>query len=134
MREIKFRAWDKKDKVMREVYGIQFPKISNNGNRENTIIEMHCTDYEGQKAIILSDFTDNVERVELMQYTGLKDKNRKEIYEGDIVMDTELGNYKMVVDAVWVARKIIDMDKCNNTMGGVIIVGNTYETPEVRKQ
>jgi hypothetical protein len=28
MREIKFRAWDKKDKVMREVYGIQFPKIS----------------------------------------------------------------------------------------------------------
>ena len=110
MRAIKFRAWDKEKKEM--IYFGLFDTDEGYHIQTQTMLE----------------------ELPIMQYTGLKDKNRKEIYEGDIVMDTELGNYKMVVDAVWVARKIIDMDKCNNTMGGVIIVGNTYETPEVRKQ
>ena len=55
MREIKFRAWDK-------TTGIMYP------NAENRLdLFLHNRD------------------MELMQYTGLKDKNGKEIYEGDIV-------------------------------------------------
>jgi uncharacterized phage protein (TIGR01671 family) len=62
-REIKFRAWLKTNKIMTEIDKIDF--INN---------EVAFGFYEG-----------SIDAVELMQYTGLKDKNGKEIYEGDIV-------------------------------------------------
>lgn len=63
MRDIKFRAWDKKFKKMVGLKGVQdFFSIRSDGLPSN-------------------------DNYELMQYTGLKDKNGKEIYEGDIVKD-----------------------------------------------
>ena len=55
-REIKFRAWDNEKKIMTNDF-----VISANGDR------IYGWNYE------------------LMQFTGLKDKNGKEIYEGDII-------------------------------------------------
>ena len=151
MREIKFRAWDKKDKVMREVCGIESLKISNHENRTKTIVRMQCSYYEDQKKIILSDFAENIDRIELMQYTGLKDKNGKEIYEGDIIGDIE--DWSIVI---WCDKCIgwqlawydIDIDKktCHMCDGNFDItetfenniadndeevIGNIYETPEL---
>jgi len=72
MREIKFRAWDNYDKRMLQDVGYH-----------PFIIEQY-TDYKPTEngAYLISPKFDNYV---LMQYTGLKDKNGKEIYEGDIL-------------------------------------------------
>ena len=81
MRDIKFRAWDKKkndwfDDDDGELY------IQPNGNINF-----------GWNGEVMDDYTD---RVILLQYTGLKDKNGVEIYEGDFLMagDAYLGVVK----------------------------------------
>lgn len=65
----KFRAWDKKTQTMLDVPLIDFKK--------NVLVGEH---WEFGETIFI-----NFDDIHLMQSTGLKDKNGKEIFEGDIL-------------------------------------------------
>ena len=66
-----------------------------------------------------------------MQYTGLKDKNGKEIYEGDII---DIGDKVVEVSDIYSFREIYLVHglKDGHKIYGEII-GNIYENPELIK-
>lgn len=132
MREIKFRAWDREYEKMTyfddEDYEYSPPIVS----RLDQVFKKD-SNYDDYEDFEYNDITDSVE---LMQFTGLHDKNGKEIYEGDIVksffVDTdEAGNeiYKYYIievkyDEVLCSYKI---DKFMN----LEVIGNIYENKEL---
>ena len=116
MREIKFRVWNKTQKVMGTVEKINF-----------------VTGYVVNDSFV-SESED--EEIILMQYTGLKDKNGKEIYEGDIVENNYI---KWVIDWYEGGVYLKQIGKEYNTwwIGGEYehseVIGNVYENPELIK-
>lgn len=124
-REIKFRGWYSVNEVMLPVESINFR-------------EGYVSLNEGDNSL-----TDTLEMIELMQYTGLKDKNRKEIYEGDIVSFYNDEEYRFKSTNALViydsAAFMLEHKKLGKEYLGEIdienmcikIIGNIYENPEL---
>ncbi len=119
-REIKFRAWDINKKAWKGLW------IFRGGHTEQY-------DVSNNKIDIL-DLTNKWQGCVLMQFTGLHDKNGKEIYEGDIV---DFGN-KIQYEVEWSPENAMFHLKGPNDIYSLIfneceVIGNIYENPELIK-
>jgi uncharacterized phage protein (TIGR01671 family) len=126
MREIKFRAWDKQKESMHPVTAVHF-------DGHVVVPELTTVSCIFQPHYIL------------MQYTGLKDKNGKEIYEGDIIrfpdvsvfqcgyVEFDAGEYHLYVDK---KTKFEFGENADHSIGYTSkvereVIGNIYENPEL---
>jgi len=125
MREIKFRVWNKENKKMINLNKTPFA-ITYNGNL------LIC---ENQ---ISGDFVyvDNKD-YEVMFYSGLKDKNGKEIYEGDIVKINIDGMEEIGLIVFSNSCFMVKVFKLGYNSGffsrNTEVIGNRYEHPELLK-
>ena len=117
MREIKFRAWDKENEEMYDVAMIDV-------ETGEVAYTDHPTGYNADALL---------EQVELMQYTGLKDKNGKEIYEGDILKDCDTREIKTVIwhKNCFILRDTKGFYQWTYFEDEHEVIGNIYENPEL---
>lgn len=134
-REIKFRAWSTKENTW-------FADTDWSIMLDGTLLDKYQSDFGSENVV-------------LMQYTGVKDKNGVEIYEGDIVKvqqhthlsipDFEIleGNYKVLFNMGsygMIIQNYCYWDLCSfgyevflnhGRIDKVKIIGNIYENPEL---
>ena len=133
----RFRAWDKIHKTMYEVDDIMSIDFEEKEICVQTIYfeqglpDSRDLDYYGFDDIVL------------MQSTGLRDKNDKEIFEGDILKVTNLSSWLEVVSfnedkAMFVSKELkreIEetplYDLFNTDIFEIEIIGNIYTNPEL---
>lgn len=122
-REIKFRAWGTKNSKMIDLKSIT----------PLAVFEQVLKEGDGLFIPFRNDII-------LMQFTGLKDKNGKEIYEGDIIADENRDSEDniyvceyMVDDAAFVFCSPLDgaIIEENRFVEDLIVIGNVFENPEL---
>ena len=132
MREFKFRAWIKKEKRMDDVNFINFA-AQFVGKWECRKPHADLLNYKDEVTTRRGKLC-NLEDVELMQYTGLKDKNGKEIYEGDIVkISDDIYCQVMWFDkfaSFFLINEIGEAYKMS-FVHNYEVIGNIYENPEL---
>ena len=127
-RVVKFRAWDEGKEIMH--YDFQFIR---SGEMANDWIVFTS---DKQKLCdkphpFENPYLEN--QFKIMQYTGLKNMEGKEIYEGDILCFPKYKDSKNIFHHAWVVEW--DGEDCRFTFwsprSNVEIIGNIYETPEL---
>ena len=122
MREIKFRIYDLQSKIMSDHFTLD--DYASDHDSEDGYFRYQLRNND-------KPYNDNI----IMQFTGLHDKNGKEIYEGDVVKhyngvnpvtwETGLASFQMSFSNFVLDQEIIpDYSECE-------VIGNIYENPEL---
>ena len=106
MREIKFRAWNKITKEM-------LPDKDSNNESYAVLATKHKDIYS------------------VMQFTGLKDKNKEEIYEGDIALLSEVKHEVRFYNGSFMLFKNNKPYIYNVNWNQIEVIGNIYENKEL---
>lgn len=127
MKEFKMKAWLKKEKKMVAIIGIdlnyQYIRYTDDGN-------LFKDDYK------IAEFKD----IELLQFTGAKDKVGQELYEADVILfndgiddiyglisyDDDDGTYRVSYENI--------TEPLSDREGDFEIVGNIFENPDLHEQ
>ena len=147
-RIIKFRAWHKfgymvQSKTIDDLLNGKMIKVCKPIKRNMTKLTegkttsslMNCVNYIHTNIFTHKDF-------KLMQFTGLKDRHEKEIYEGDILKITWGGKNIGIFLVDWTTFLGVEPMKIHDKISKRIfktkgdnleIIGNIYENPELLK-
>ena len=127
MKEFKMKAWLKKEKKMVAIIGIDFNyeyiRYTEDGNLFN----------ENYKTAAFKD-------IELLQFTGAKDKAGQEVYEANVIKfnDGIDDIYGLISyddeDAVYCVSYENVTEHLSNMAGDFEIVGNIFENPDLHEQ
>ncbi|MBU5486437.1 YopX family protein [Clostridium sp. MSJ-11] len=117
-REIKFMAWDTIDEKMRNVEFI---------------------DFKDQLVKLFNDYTKEsyfrrFEEIKLLQYTGLKDKNSVDIYEGDLLEDKEKLLWEVELQDETFIMTNAFIPGSQYIYKGLLKAGNIYENSGLLKE
>lgn len=137
MREIKFRAWDKENKKFYDdIFGID--------DSGQVILIEQGTVLTTPKYVVAKNCIP-------LQYTGLKDKNGKEIYEGDIVHGVRYCDDRLIETTGKVIWSYCELmienergtydpflnyynDFYSDELSEIEVIGNIYENEEMMKE
>ena len=127
MKELKIKAWLKKEKKMVSIIGIDFNYEYIRYTEDDNLFN---SDYK------VAEFKD----IELLQFTGLKDNGGQELYEADVIRfndgiddifglisyDDEDGAYRVSYENI--TEHLLERE------GDFEIVGNIFENPDLHEQ
>jgi len=111
MRNFSFRAWDEKNKRMISEIGL-----------------FDLSDADEKLSI------DELEECKIMQCTGKKDKNNKEIYEGDFLLHEVNGDGFVHLVRYDENRACFESVVSPLKWGETEVIGNIFETPLFRRE
>ena len=119
MRELKFRVWSEGDEEYRT---------------DCDVFKL----FHGKTGCPATIYSDEGDRFDVEQYTGLKDKNGKEIYEGDIVKYAWTRCNYIVAYRKYDASFVLENDDREeivlfqyNRQNGYEVIGTIHENPEL---